>query len=84
MLEAIFPKELIRQEVSGDRFVQIPEEIWEVYRLWRPTTMYQGERPGNVQPIRTDPYFTDSPLRSSLGRNLQTGKDNRGRKPCRT
>ncbi len=42
MLEAIFPKELIRQEVSGDRFVQIPEEIRDVYRLWRPTPMYRA------------------------------------------
>ena len=42
MLEAIFPKELIRQEVSGDRYVQIPEEIRDVYRLWRPTPMYRA------------------------------------------
>jgi len=42
MLEAIFPKELIRQEVSGDRFVQIPEEVRDVYRIWRPTPMYRA------------------------------------------
>ncbi len=42
LLEAIFPKELIRQEVSGDRYVQIPEEIRDIYRLWRPTPMYRA------------------------------------------
>ncbi len=34
-LEAIFPKELNRQEVSGNRFVQIPKLIRNVYHLWR-------------------------------------------------
>jgi len=42
MLEAIFPKALLKQEMSGDRFVQIPEEIRDVYRLWRPTPMYRA------------------------------------------
>ena len=42
MLEAIFAKELLKQEMSGERFVQIPEEIRDVYRLWRPTPMYRA------------------------------------------
>ena len=42
MLEAVFPKELLRQEVSGDRFIQIPDEVRDVYRLWRPTPMYRA------------------------------------------
>ena len=41
-LEALFPKELLRQEMSGERFVQIPEEIRDVYRLYRPTPMYRA------------------------------------------
>ncbi len=41
-LEAIFPKELLRQEASQERFVQIPEEVRDVYRLWRPTPMYRA------------------------------------------
>jgi len=43
-LEAIFPKELIRQEVSMERYIRIPEEIREVYRLWRPTPLYRASR----------------------------------------
>ena len=42
MLMAIFPKELLAQEMSMDRFIQIPEEIRDVYRLWRPTPMYRA------------------------------------------
>jgi tryptophan synthase beta chain len=41
-LEALFPKELLKQEMSGERFVQIPEEIRDVYRLYRPTPMYRA------------------------------------------
>ncbi len=41
-LEGLFPKELLRQEMSGERFVQIPEEIRDVYRLYRPTPMYRA------------------------------------------
>jgi tryptophan synthase beta chain len=34
--------DLILQEVSQERFVEIPEEIREVYRKWRPTPMYRA------------------------------------------
>ena len=51
MLEAVFPKELLKQEVSGDRFIQIPEEIRDVYRLWRPTPMYRAR--GLEQALKT-------------------------------
>ena len=43
MLEPLFPKELIMQEVSQRRFVQIPEEIRDVYRLYRPTPMFRAK-----------------------------------------
>ena len=43
-LEPIFPKELIRQEVSRERWIPIPEEVREVYRLWRPTPLYRAVR----------------------------------------
>ncbi len=42
MLEALFPVELLKQEMCGDRFVQIPEEVRDIYRLWRPTPMYRA------------------------------------------
>ena len=43
-LEPIFPKELIRQEASTERWIKIPEDVLEVYRMWRPTPLYRAER----------------------------------------
>jgi len=42
MLEAIFPRELLKQEMSMDRFIEIPEEVRDIYRLWRPTPMFRA------------------------------------------
>ena len=38
----LFPMELILQEVSQDRFIDIPQEVLEIYRLWRPTPLYRA------------------------------------------
>lgn len=43
-LSAIFPMELIKQEVSRERWIPIPEEVRDVYRLWRPTPLYRARR----------------------------------------
>ncbi len=43
-LAPLFPMELIMQEVSTERWIEIPEEIIDVYRLWRPTTLFRARR----------------------------------------
>jgi tryptophan synthase beta chain len=43
-LHAIFPMELIRQEMSPMRNIPIPEEVAEVLRLWRPSPLYRAYR----------------------------------------
>jgi tryptophan synthase beta chain len=43
-LSAIFPMELIRQEVTTDRHIAIPEEVQDVMRLWRPSPLYRAHR----------------------------------------
>ncbi|HOK58394.1 MAG TPA: TrpB-like pyridoxal phosphate-dependent enzyme [Methanothrix sp.] len=43
-LEPIFPKSLIKQEMSTERWIDIPEEVRDVYRLWRPTPLYRAVR----------------------------------------
>jgi tryptophan synthase beta chain len=43
-LSAIFPMELIKQEVSQDRYISIPNEIREIYRIWRPSPLYRARR----------------------------------------
>lgn len=41
-LEAIFPMELIKQEVSQERFIEIPDEVRDLYRLSRPTPLIRA------------------------------------------
>ncbi len=43
-LAPVFPMELIKQEVSTEPWIGIPEEVQEVYKLWRPTPMYRARR----------------------------------------
>ncbi len=43
-LAPLFPMDLIMQEVSQDRWIDIPEEVLEIYSLWRPTPMYRAHR----------------------------------------
>jgi tryptophan synthase beta chain len=43
-LKAIFPMSLIRQEVSTDRYIPIPPEVRDIYRLWRPSPLYRARR----------------------------------------
>ncbi len=43
-LAPIFPKELIKQEMSTDRRIPIPDEVLDVYRSWRPTPIYRARR----------------------------------------
>ena len=38
----LFPMALIMQEVSQDRYIEIPEEVQEVYRLWRPSPLFRN------------------------------------------
>ena len=41
-LSAIFPMALIEQEVSQQRFIDIPDEVIEKYLIWRPTPLYRA------------------------------------------
>jgi tryptophan synthase beta chain len=43
-LAAIFPEALIQQEMSGERWIKIPDEVREVLRLWRPSPLYRAHR----------------------------------------
>ncbi len=43
-LAPIFPMELIKQEVSQERWIEIPDDIVDIYRLWRPTPLHRARR----------------------------------------
>jgi tryptophan synthase beta chain len=38
----IFPKQILAQEMSTERWVTIPEEVRDIYRLWRPTPLFRA------------------------------------------
>ncbi|WP_223548873.1 TrpB-like pyridoxal phosphate-dependent enzyme [Aestuariivivens sp. NBU2969] len=41
-LAPLFPMELIKQEVTTDKWVDIPDEVRHIYSLWRPTPLYRA------------------------------------------
>ena len=43
-LSVLFPMELIMQEVSQERFINIPDEVREIYKLYRPTPLIRARR----------------------------------------
>ncbi|MDY6867564.1 MAG: TrpB-like pyridoxal phosphate-dependent enzyme, partial [Chloroflexota bacterium] len=43
-LNVLFPMSLIEQEMSKERYIDIPEEVREIYKLWRPTPLVRARR----------------------------------------
>lgn len=43
-LAPLFPMSLIEQEMSQERWIEIPEEVGSIYRQWRPTPLYRARR----------------------------------------
>src|SRR5262245_3226049 len=43
-LAPLFPMAVIMQEVSGEGRIEIPDQVRDIYRLWRPTPLYRARR----------------------------------------
>lgn len=43
-LAPLFPMELIMQEVTGESYIDIPGEVLDVYKLWRPSPLFRAHR----------------------------------------
>ena len=41
---ALFPAALIEQEMSAERYIDIPGDVLDVYRLWRPSPLFRAHR----------------------------------------
>ncbi len=41
-LAPLFPMELIKQEVSTERYIEIPDQVRDIYRIWRPTPVMRA------------------------------------------
>src|SRR5450759_140651 len=66
-LSVLFPMEIIKQEVSMERFIQIPEEVREIYKLYRPTPLVRARRLEKMLDTPAHIYFkteSASPLGS--------------------
>ena len=44
MMAALFPENLVQQEMSTERWIEIPEPVREIYALWRPTPLLRAVR----------------------------------------
>jgi tryptophan synthase beta chain len=58
-LEPIFAKELIAQEVSQERWIDIPEEIRKIYAIWRPTPLVRAYNLEKALKTPARIYFKD-------------------------
>ncbi len=56
-LSVLFPMELIMQEISTERYIDIPEEVREIYKLWRPTPLIRARRLEKVLGTPAHIYF---------------------------
>ena len=43
-LAAVFPMALLEQEMSQERFIEIPQEVQEIYKIWRPTPLVRATK----------------------------------------
>jgi tryptophan synthase beta chain len=56
-LSVLLPMSLILQEVSTERYIEIPEPVREIYRLWRPTPLLRAVRLENMLDTPAHIYY---------------------------
>ena len=56
-LAAVFPMELIKQEVSTERYIDIPEEVADLYRTYRPSPMFRAYNLEKALGTRSKIYY---------------------------
>lgn len=71
-LEPIFPKALIEQEMSTDRWIPIPSEVRELYKIWRPTPLVRAVRLEKALKTNCKIYFKNESLSPSGSHKLNT------------
>lgn len=71
-LAPIFPISLIKQEMSQERLVRIPEEIIDVYKLWRPTPLQRAVKLEKALKTKTRIYFKNESVSPAGSHKLNT------------
>ena len=56
-LSVLFPMDLILQEISTERYIEIPEEVREIYKLYRPTPLLRARRLEKVLDTTAHIYY---------------------------
>ncbi len=71
-LSVLFPMELILQEVSKERYIEIPQEVREIYRLYRPTPLVRARRLEQALQTPAHIYFKNESVSPSGSHKLNT------------
>ena len=58
-LAPIFPMSLIQQEVSMEKYIDIPDELMDVYRMWRPTPLRRARNLEKALGTKARIYYKD-------------------------
>ena len=77
-LAPLFPMGLILQEVSGDPWIDIPGEVLDILRLWRPTPLVRATRLEQALGTPARIYFKDGRAKVEIG--LARGKEQRDKR----
>ncbi len=60
-LSVLFPMDLILQEISTERYIEIPEEVREIYKLYRPTPLLRARRLEKAVDTPAHIYYMKAP-----------------------
>ncbi len=71
-LEPIFAKELIAQEMSPERFIAIPEQVQDIYRLFRPTPLVRAKRLEEALGVKCRIYYKNESVSPSGSHKTNT------------
>ncbi len=58
-LAPIFPMSLIAQEISPERWIEIPQELMDIYKIWRPTPLRRAVRLEKALKTKSRIYYKD-------------------------
>ncbi|MBI5382260.1 MAG: TrpB-like pyridoxal phosphate-dependent enzyme [Opitutae bacterium] len=71
-LAPIFPMALIEQEMSGERWIGIPDEVRELYKIWRPTPLVRAVRLEKALKTNCRIYFKNESVSPAGSHKLNT------------
>ncbi len=71
-LSRIFPESLIAQEMSQEMWIGIPNEVRDIYRLWRPTPLRRAKRLEQYLKTKSRIYYKDESVSPTGSHKMNT------------